>query len=126
MDALCKCMFIIIETIFNTENEDKTCFKGHRCFSKNLFMSIRLTKNRFSLHLFLCTEKFTYRKRFTFTVYFFRQLPSQKQLPSSENVKCTFIIRFVLLSVPTYCILMQRSSLIKLFLLVYLTVSVVR
>ncbi len=40
MDALCKCMFIIIETIVNIELEDKTLFKGHRCFSKNLFMSI--------------------------------------------------------------------------------------
>ncbi len=44
MVALCKCMFIIIETIVNVEHEDLTCFKGHRCFSKNLFMSIRRMK----------------------------------------------------------------------------------
>ncbi len=44
MDALCKCMFIIIETIVNLEHEDKTFFKGNRSFSKNLFMSIRLMK----------------------------------------------------------------------------------
>ncbi len=35
MDALCKCIFIIIETIVNIEHEDLTCFKGNRCFSKN-------------------------------------------------------------------------------------------
>ncbi len=29
MDALCKCMFIIIETILNIEHEDLTCFKAH-------------------------------------------------------------------------------------------------
>ncbi len=36
MDALCKCMFIIIETILIIEHEDLTCFKDHICFSKNL------------------------------------------------------------------------------------------
>ncbi len=46
MDALCKCMFIIIETIVNIEHEDLTCFKGHRCFSKKLFMSIRHVKKK--------------------------------------------------------------------------------
>ncbi len=46
MDALCKCMFIIIETIVNIEHEDYTCFKGQRCFSKNLFMSIRLMQKK--------------------------------------------------------------------------------
>ncbi len=45
MDALCKCMFIIIETIVNIELEDYTCFKGNICFSKNLFMSIRHMTN---------------------------------------------------------------------------------
>ncbi len=44
MDALCNCMFIIIETIVNIKHEEQTCFKGHRCFSKNLFMSIRHMK----------------------------------------------------------------------------------
>ncbi len=34
----------IIETIVNTEHEDLTCFKGHGCFSKNMFMSIRHMK----------------------------------------------------------------------------------
>ncbi len=43
MDALCKCTFIIIETIVNIEQEE-TCFKGYRYFSKNLFMSIRRMK----------------------------------------------------------------------------------
>ncbi len=44
MDVLCKYMFIIIETIVNIEHEDWICFKDHRCFSKNLFMSIRHMK----------------------------------------------------------------------------------
>ncbi len=41
MDVLWKCMFIIIETIVNMENEGETFFKGNKCFSKHLFMSIR-------------------------------------------------------------------------------------
>ncbi len=49
MDALCKCMFIIIETIVNIEHEDLTCFKGHRCFSKKLFMSIRHMKKKYKV-----------------------------------------------------------------------------
>ncbi len=44
MDALCKCLFIIIETIVSIEHEDKTFFKGNRCFSKNSFMSTRILK----------------------------------------------------------------------------------
>ncbi len=46
-----------------------TCFKGHVCFSKNLFMSIRHMKKRntrFPLLLFLCTEQFTDTNPFTF------------------------------------------------------------
>ncbi len=43
MDALCKCMFIIIETIVNIEHEDLTCYKGHRCFSKNCTILRRVT-----------------------------------------------------------------------------------
>ncbi len=52
MDALCKCMFIIIETILNIEHEDLTCFKGHRCFSKNLFMSRHMKKEIQGSHYF--------------------------------------------------------------------------
>ncbi len=61
-------MFIIIETIVNIKHEEQTCFKGHRCFSKNLFMSIRHEKinSRFPLLLFLCTEQFTDTNMFTF------------------------------------------------------------
>ncbi len=44
MDALWKCMFIIIEIILNIEHEHLTSFKGHRCFLKNLLMSIRHMK----------------------------------------------------------------------------------
>ncbi len=33
-----------------------------------------------------------------------------RQIISSEHAKCTFIIRFVCLSVPTYCILMKLNS----------------
>ncbi len=52
MDALCKCMFIIIETIVNIEHEDYTFFKGHRYFSKNVFMSITQEKKKiFQVHI---------------------------------------------------------------------------
>ncbi len=37
-------MFIISEIIVNIEQEDQTCFIGHICFSKNLFLSIRNIK----------------------------------------------------------------------------------
>ncbi len=38
-----------------------SCFKGHRCFSKNLFMSIRHIKKETpgSHYFFICTEQFT-------------------------------------------------------------------
>ncbi len=36
-------MFFISETIVNIEHEE-TCFKDHKCFSKNLFMSSRNEK----------------------------------------------------------------------------------
>ncbi len=49
MDALCKCIFIIIETILNIEHEDLTCFKDHIRFPKNLFMSIRNMKNKYQV-----------------------------------------------------------------------------
>ncbi len=96
MDALCKCMFIVIETIVNTEHEDKTCIKSHQCFSKNLFISIRHMKKETpgSHYLFLCTEQFTYRNRFPL---------------------CAHILYF------------DAAKLsIKLFSLIYFTVSVVR
>ncbi len=87
MGALCKCMFII-ETIVNIEHEDWTCFKGHICFSKNLFM--------FPLLLFLCTELFNYTNLFTFLH------DRAALLLNMLNVHLLFIIRFVSLFVPTY------------------------
>ncbi len=61
-------MFIIIETIVNIEHEEYICFKGNRCFSKNLFMSIRHIEKEIpgSHYFFLCTEQFTDTNRFTF------------------------------------------------------------
>ncbi len=43
MDALCKCMFIIIETIVKSM-KTRHISKGNRCFSNNLFMSFRHMK----------------------------------------------------------------------------------
>ncbi len=37
-------VFIISETIGNIEHEELICFIGYRCFSKNLFMSIKHMK----------------------------------------------------------------------------------
>ncbi len=50
------------------EHEDMsmTFFKGHRCFTNNLFMSIRHMDKEIPLLLFLCTEQFTYTNLFTF------------------------------------------------------------
>ncbi len=120
MDALCKYMFIIIETIPNIEHEYLTCFIGHRCFSNNLFIFIRHMKKEipgshyFSDFALYCSfEQFTDTNLFTFL--------HTGQLTSSEHAKCAFIITFVSLSVPTYCILMQLNASFICF-----TVSVVR
>ncbi len=76
MDALCKCMFIIIETIVNSMKTRP--FKGHRCFSKNLFISIRHMKKEIQgSHYF---SFFALRN-----VHFCRT----GQLTSSEYAKCT-------------------------------------
>ncbi len=118
MDALCKCMFII-ETIVNIEHEDETCFKGHRCFSKNLFMSIRHMKKeqintRFPLLLFLCTEQFTDTNMFRFL--------HTAQHTSSEHAKYTFIIYYYICL--SLCAHFDEAKFsIKL---VYFTVSVVK
>ncbi len=82
MDALYKCMFIIIETIVNSM-KTRHVSKVIDVFLKNLFMSIRhMKKNtRFPLLLFLCTEQCTYTNLFTFF--------HTGQLTSSEHAKCT-------------------------------------
>ncbi len=113
-------MFIIIETIVNIKHEDQTCFKGHSCFSKNLFMSIRHEKRntRFPLLLFLCTEQFTQT-----CLHFCTQGSS-----SSENAKCTFNIYYYI-CFPIFAHILyfdEAKYSIKLFSLVYFTVSVVR
>ncbi len=48
MDALCKCMFIIIKTIVLLEHEDYTFSKR---FSKYLFMSIRHMKKKYQVSI---------------------------------------------------------------------------
>ncbi len=60
MDALCKCKFIIIETIVNIEHEKYT-------FQRSLL-------------LFLCTEQFTYTNLCKFC--------RTGQLTFSEHAKC--------------------------------------
>ncbi len=48
MDALCKCMFIIIETIVNSM-KIRPVSKVIDVFQKNLFMSIRRMKNKYKV-----------------------------------------------------------------------------
>ncbi len=89
MDALCKCMFIIIETILNIELEDLTCFKGHRCFFKELLMSINRHMKKeipgsHDFSVFALSNLLT--NRFTFL--------QTGQLTSSEHAKCAFIIYY--------------------------------
>ncbi len=84
-------MFFISETRVKIEHEEYTCFKDHRCFSKNLFMSSRNEKNkintRFPSLLFLCTEKVTDTNLFTFS-------------HDRAAVYLLYIITFICLSVP--------------------------
>ncbi len=66
MDALCKCMFIIIETIVNimkTRHVSKVIDVFQRTCSCLLDMK---KKTRFPSLLFLCTEQFTDTNLFTF------------------------------------------------------------
>ncbi len=123
MDALCKCMFIIIETILNIEHEDLTRFKGHRCFSKNLFMSIRHMKKEIpGSHYF---SFFALSNLLTQTCLHFCRTG---QLTSSEYANCAFII-FYYICIPlcAHILYFDAAKLsIKLFSLVYFRVSVVR
>ncbi len=115
MDALCKCMFIIIETILNIEHEDLTCFKGHRCFSKNLFMSRHMKKEIQGSHYFSFLFKFFY-------------ILHTGQLTSSEHAKCAFIIHYyICLPLCAHILYFDAAKFsIKQFSLIYLTVYVVR
>ncbi len=106
-------MFFISETIVNIEHEEYTCFKDHRCFSKNLFMSRRNEKKKHQvpitylslhwamyLHLHFCTQGSS----------------------SSEQEKCIVIVMIycyicvllhfvrIVTFCATYCILMQLNS----------------
>ncbi len=47
--ALCKCMFIIIETIVNIEHEDYTFFKANRCFLKNCSCLVDTWKKKYKV-----------------------------------------------------------------------------
>ncbi len=106
MDALCKCMFIIIETILNIEHDEHVSKVIH-VFQRILFMSIRHMKKEIPgsyYFSFFALEQFTYTNLFTFLH------ARAALLLNMQNVNVTFIIRFVCLSVPTYCILMQLNS----------------
>ncbi len=105
-------MFIIIETIVNIEHEDFKCFKGHRCFSKNLFMSIRHEKET------PCSHYFSFFSLSNLPTQTCLHLLQDRAAQNMRNVHIyiyiyntiLFIIAFVSLSVPTYCILMQLNS----------------
>ncbi len=84
MDALSKCMFIIIETIVNIEHEDYTYLKGNICFSNNLFMSIRHVKKQIQGSLYF--SFFALNNLLTQTCLHFCRTG---QLTSSEHAKCT-------------------------------------
>ncbi len=114
-------MFIIIETIVNIKHEE-TCFKGHRCFSKNLFMSIRLMiKEIPGSHYF---SFFALSNLLTQTCLHFCTQGSS----SSENAKCTFIIYYyICFPLCAHILYFDEAKFsIKPFSLVYFTVSVVR
>ncbi len=102
MDALCKCRFIIIETIVNSM-KTRHVSKVIDVFSKNLFMSIRNMKKKEipGSHYF---SFFALSNLLTQTCLHFCRTG---QL-TSEHTKCTypilFIIVFVCLFVHTYCI----------------------
>ncbi len=102
-----------------------TCFIGHRCFSKNVLMSIRHIKkhtySRFPLLLFLCSEQFTDTSLFTFS-------QDRAALLNMQNLHLLFIITFVFLSVPHTVIAYFDAAIfsIKLFSFIYLIISVVR
>ncbi len=111
-------MFIIIETIVNIKHEELTCFKGHRCFSKNLFMSIRHMKKEipgsYYFSFFALSNLLTQA-----CLHFCTQGSS-----SSENAKCTFIIYYICFPIFAHILYFDEAKFsIKL---VYFTVSVVR
>ncbi len=103
MDALCKCMFIIIETILNIEHEDLTCFKGN----------ILITS--LSLHWAIY-----WHKLFTFL--------HTGQLTSSEHAKWTYnIYCYICFPLCAHILYFDAAKFsIKQFSLIYFTVSVVR
>ncbi len=123
MDALCKCRFIIIETILNIEHEDLTCFKGHICFSKNLFMSNRYMKKEIPGSPYFSV--FALRNVLTQTFLHFHRTG---QLTSSEHAKWTYIIYYYICFPLCAQILYFDAAKfsIKQFSLIYFTVSVVR
>ncbi len=65
--TLCKCMFIIIETILNIEHEDYVS-KVLDVFQRTCSCLLDSLKRntRFPILLFLCTEQFTYTNLLTF------------------------------------------------------------
>ncbi len=103
MDALWKCMFIIIEIIVDRMKS------GH--VSKNMFMSIRHMKNNPDSHYFSFFALSNLHK----PVYIFTR---QGQLTSSEHAKCFPISVFPLCA--TYCYFDAAKFSIKLFSLIYL------
>ncbi len=106
MDTLCKCMFIIIETIVNIM-KTRHFSKVIDVCSKNLIMSIRHMKKEMQ-----CSQYFSFFALSNLLTQTCLHFCRTGQLTSSEHAKCIlFIITFFFcLFLPTHCILMQLNS----------------
>ncbi len=115
MDALCKCMFIIIETSMKTRHVSCTML------SKTLFMSIRHMKKKYQVPI---TSFFALSNLLTQPCLHLCTQGSS----SSEHEKCTFIIYYyICFPLCAHILYFDAAKFsIKLFSLVYFTVSVVR
>ncbi len=106
------------------EHEEKTCFIGHRCFSKNLFMSIRHIKKEHRNTSSYYFSFFALSNLLTQTCLHFHRKAS------SLLWTCKMYIYYLLLHLfATLCHILYFDAAkfsIKLFSLVYFSVSVVR
>ncbi len=118
-------MFIISETIvmsMKSIEHEVDMFQRSYVFQRTCSCLLDTWKRntRFPFLLFLCTEQFTYTNLFTFL--------HTGQFTSSEHAKCTYIIYCCICFLLCAHILYFHAAKfsIKLFSLIYLTISVVR
>ncbi len=119
MDALCKCMFNIIETIVNIKHEEYVS-KVIDVFQRtcSCLLDMKKINTRFPLLLSLLWAIYLHKP-----VYIFAHRAAL--LLKMQNVHLLFIITFVSLS--THILYFDEAKFsIKRFSLVYFTVSVVR